>query len=117
MIAEAIDTALTVGYALAGWVIFFATIAAILALAAIATGAWGVRAVWRRSVGPSWARGRLENNRDPARPAVAAIVDDLVTLASVFGLRPEQLLTAPGCFVCMDKPPTGFVCRTCGAEA
>lgn len=61
--------------------------------------------------------GRLENNRDPARPAVAVIVDDLVTLAAVFGLRPEQLLTAPGCFVCMDKPPTGFACRTCGAEA
>lgn len=59
MIAEAIDTALTVGYALVGWVIFFATVAAILALAAIATGAWGVRAVWRRAVGPSWKRGRI----------------------------------------------------------
>jgi hypothetical protein len=77
VIAEAIDTALTVGYALAGWVIFFATIAAILALAAIATGAWGVRAVWRRSVGPSWARGRLgsriyvarrRRTRRPTRP-------------------------------------------------
>ncbi|MFB6934552.1 hypothetical protein [Streptomyces chartreusis] len=59
MIADAIDTALTVGYALVGWVIFFATVAAILALAAIATGAWGVRAVWRRAVGPSWKRGRI----------------------------------------------------------
>ena len=48
MIAEAIDTALTIGYALAGWVIFGATVAAILALAAIACGAWGVRALWRR---------------------------------------------------------------------
>lgn len=59
MIAEAIDTALTLAIALAGWVIFFATVAAILALTAIATGAWGVRAVWRRTAGPSWARGRL----------------------------------------------------------
>ena len=74
MIAEAIDTALTVGYALAGWVIFFATVASILALAAIATGAWGVRALWRRTAGPSWARGRLRariyvvRRRRPTRP-------------------------------------------------
>jgi hypothetical protein len=61
--------------------------------------------------------GRIESNRDPAQAAVAVIVDDLVTLATVFGRRPEQLLTAPGCFVCMDKPPAGFTCRTCGAEA
>jgi transcriptional regulator with XRE-family HTH domain len=60
---------------------------------------------------------RLENNRDPDQPAVAVIVDDLVTLAAVFGLRPEQLLTAPDCFVCMDKPPVGFQCRSCGATA
>jgi transcriptional regulator with XRE-family HTH domain len=61
--------------------------------------------------------GRIENGRDPKQPAVAVIVDDLVALAAVFGVRPEQLLTAPGCFVCMDKPPAGFACRTCGAEA
>lgn len=61
--------------------------------------------------------GRIESNRDPNHPAVAVIVDDLVTLAAVFGVRPEQLLTAPCCFVCMDKPPAGFACRTCGAEA
>lgn len=61
--------------------------------------------------------GRIERNRDPAQPAVAVIVDDLVTLAAVFGVQPQQLLTAPGCFVCMDKPPAGFTCRTCGAEA
>jgi transcriptional regulator with XRE-family HTH domain len=61
--------------------------------------------------------GRIERGRDPKEPAVAVIVDDLVALATVFGIRPEQLLTAPGCFVCMDKPPTGFACRTCGAEA
>jgi transcriptional regulator with XRE-family HTH domain len=61
--------------------------------------------------------GRLEHGRDPQEPAVAVIVDDLVALAAVFGLRPEQLLAAPGCFVCMDNPPAGFACRTCGAEA
>jgi transcriptional regulator with XRE-family HTH domain len=61
--------------------------------------------------------GRIERNRDPERPAVAVIVDDLVALATVFGLKPEQLLTAPDCFTCMDKPPAGFACRSCGAEA
>jgi transcriptional regulator with XRE-family HTH domain len=61
--------------------------------------------------------GRLERGRDPHAPAVAVIVDDLVVLATVFGLRPEQLLTAPACFACMDHPPAGFACRTCGTEA
>jgi transcriptional regulator with XRE-family HTH domain len=61
--------------------------------------------------------GRIERGRDPREPAVAVIVDDLVSLAAVFGLRPEQLLTAPNCFACMDKPPTGFTCRNCGAQA
>jgi transcriptional regulator with XRE-family HTH domain len=61
--------------------------------------------------------GRIESNRHREQPAVGVIVDDLVALAAVFGVRPEQLLTAPGCFVCMDKPPAGFACRTCGAEA
>jgi transcriptional regulator with XRE-family HTH domain len=61
--------------------------------------------------------GRIERNRDPARPAAAVIVDDLVALAAVFGVRPEQLLTPPDCFACMDKPPVGFACRACGAAA
>lgn len=60
---------------------------------------------------------RIERGRDPQEAVVAVIVDDLVALATVFGLRPEQLLTAPACFACMDHPPTGFACRTCGAEA
>lgn len=67
MIAEAIDTAITIGYALAGWVIFLATVAAILTLAAIATGVWGVRALWRRTAGPSWARGRIRARIHAAR--------------------------------------------------
>ena len=61
--------------------------------------------------------GRIERGRHPDQPAVGVIVDDLVALAAVFGVRPEQLLIPPGCFVCMDKPPAGFACRTCGAEA
>lgn len=74
MIAEAIDTAITLAWALAGWVIFLATVAAILTLAAIACGAWGVRALWRRAAGPSWRHGRVRARilaRRRVRPARA----------------------------------------------
>jgi hypothetical protein len=57
VIGEAIDTALTLGWALYGWIITLAAIASILTLAAIATGAWGAQALWRAATGPSWARG------------------------------------------------------------
>lgn len=59
MIAEAIDTAITLAWALWWWTVTLATVGAVLALAAIACGAWGIRALWRRSVGPSWKRGRI----------------------------------------------------------
>lgn len=58
LLTEALDTAIRLGWALAGWVIFFGVVASILTLAAIATGAWTVRFAWRRTVGPSWARSR-----------------------------------------------------------
>jgi transcriptional regulator with XRE-family HTH domain len=83
---------------------------------------WSLREVARqaeiagKAIGYSTI-GRIERNRNRNEPAVAVIVDDLVTLAAVFGVQPAHLLTTPGCFVCMDKPPTGFTCRTCGAEA
>jgi hypothetical protein len=82
---------------------------------------WSLRALGRHT-GPPASRSATppsaaSKQPRPHQPAVAVIVDDLVTLAAVFGVQPEQLLTAPGCFVCMDKPPTGFTCRTCGAEA
>ncbi|KAB2976011.1 hypothetical protein F8R89_30865 [Streptomyces sp. SS1-1] len=44
---EAITTFTTVAEALAGWVIFFAVVAAILTLAATVTGARAVRGAWR----------------------------------------------------------------------
>ncbi|MFC8515519.1 hypothetical protein [Streptomyces sp. NPDC057257] len=59
LLVEAVDTAVTLSRAVIGWLIFLATAAAILSLAAIATGATAVRAVWRRAAEPSWARGRL----------------------------------------------------------
>jgi hypothetical protein len=56
---EAADTAIRLGWALLGWLVFFATVASILTLAAIATGATVVRGAWRRTAGPSWRRSAL----------------------------------------------------------
>ncbi|MFC9686838.1 hypothetical protein [Streptomyces sp. NPDC056948] len=63
MIAEAIDTVLTLGWALLAWVAVLAAVGSIVILAAIATGAWTVRLVWRTVVRPSWARGRITARR------------------------------------------------------
>lgn len=61
---------------------------------------------------------RIENGRDGHRTVVIS-VDDLVALAAAFETSPEDLLTerTPQCGACMDAPPPGFQCRTCGAEA
>jgi hypothetical protein len=45
---EAVDTAITLGRAAIGWLIFFGVAATMFVLAAIATGAWGVNALRRR---------------------------------------------------------------------
>ncbi len=58
LFTEALDTAIHLGWYLAGWVIALAAIASILTLAAIATGTWTVRLVWRHTAGPTWARSR-----------------------------------------------------------
>lgn len=47
----------------------------------------------------------------------AVTVDELVWLAEAFGITPEALLTRPKCVACLDTPPPGFTCRTCGAES
>lgn len=72
LFVEAIDTAITLGWSLLGWIIFLAAVASILTLAAIATGAYGVRAVWRCATGPSWARGRLRARIHARRRVQAA---------------------------------------------
>jgi hypothetical protein len=70
VIAEAIDTAVSIGWAIVAWIILTAA-AATLALYTLLVTAWTVgrlawrvgRAVWqaitRDATGPSWARGRL----------------------------------------------------------
>ncbi|MEU8968139.1 helix-turn-helix transcriptional regulator [Streptomyces monashensis] len=45
-------------------------------------------------------------------------VDDLVALAAVFELSPEQLLEAPAeCQTCHGAPPPGFLCIECETTA
>ncbi|NUU26025.1 MAG: hypothetical protein HOV68_31680 [Streptomycetaceae bacterium] len=67
MIAEAIDTVVTLGWALAGWVITLAVTASILAFAAIVTGAWGVRAAWRHCGPASRPQSPSGDSRDAAQ--------------------------------------------------
>lgn len=41
--------------------------------------------------------------------------DDLVALAKALGTDIVQLLGL-GCPACLDRPPSGFSCRTCGTD-
>jgi hypothetical protein len=59
VIAEAIDTAYTIGAAILAWIAVAAAAATVVLFAGVLTGAWAWRAVRRRATRPSWARGRL----------------------------------------------------------
>ncbi|MFE1192893.1 helix-turn-helix domain-containing protein [Streptomyces olivaceoviridis] len=60
---------------------------------------------------------RMEKAAAHGASPVAIYVDDVVSLAATLGVTVQQLITAPKCDACMDSPPPGFACRTCGAEA
>lgn len=47
MIAEAIDTAYSIGWAIAAWIAVAAAVVTIVLLAAAVTGVWVWRGVWR----------------------------------------------------------------------
>jgi hypothetical protein len=47
VIAEAVDTAVTLGWALAAWIAVGAFVAAVVLLGGTAVGAWAVRGLWR----------------------------------------------------------------------
>ena len=59
LFVEAIDTAVRLGWALFGWLIFLPAVGSMLILTAIPTGAYGVRTAWRHTAGPSWRRSAL----------------------------------------------------------
>lgn len=81
MIAEAIDAAVTVGWALLAWIVLtaaFATAALYVVVAAVwavvrfiwltLSAGWAAAASGRPPVGPSWRRGRIRARIYAARP-------------------------------------------------
>jgi transcriptional regulator with XRE-family HTH domain len=60
---------------------------------------------------------RMEKAARPDQDPVAVYIDDVVSLAAALGVTVQQLITPPKCRACMDQPPPGFACRTCGATA
>lgn len=44
-------------------------------------------------------------------------VDWLVAAAEVLDVPASALLSKPDCTACLDTPPPGFACTTCGATA
>jgi transcriptional regulator with XRE-family HTH domain len=45
-------------------------------------------------------------------------IDEVVTLAGIFGVPIEELLKpVPQCEQCRNSPPEGFTCNTCGRGA
>jgi hypothetical protein len=70
VIAEAIDTVITLGWALLVWVVLL-SLAAALALHAVMAITWwalralcrAARAAWRDTDGPAWARSRIGARR------------------------------------------------------
>lgn len=47
MIGEAVDTAITLGWALAAWIAVLAAVGSVVLLAGTAVGMWAVRGAWR----------------------------------------------------------------------
>lgn len=63
LIAEALDTLITLGWWFAGWVIVLALAATIILLTLAALGSWAAAGFWRRTVRPAWARSRITARR------------------------------------------------------
>lgn len=59
LLADAIDTLIILGWAAVGWLAIAAAIGTIVVLAVAATGTWAVKALWRRTAGPSWRRSAV----------------------------------------------------------
>lgn len=78
MIAEAIDTIVTLGWVLAAWVVILAAVGTITVLGVVAGGAWAIRALRRRHTRPSWAHSPLRARilaRHRVRPSGARTDD------------------------------------------
>jgi len=58
---------------------------------------------------------RAEGRGDGTRPQRIFTMSEVQQLASIFGVRPEQLTTR-ACAHCHGVPPAGFGCLSCGAK-
>jgi hypothetical protein len=63
LIAEALDTLITLGWWALGWITVLAAALTIVLLTSCAVGAWAVRGIWRTTIRPTWARGRTTARR------------------------------------------------------
>ncbi|MEU0199160.1 MULTISPECIES: hypothetical protein [unclassified Streptomyces] len=63
MIADAIDTVITLGWAFVGWLALISIAAALALHTVIAAVWWTARALWRGLGGPSWGRSRIASRR------------------------------------------------------
>jgi hypothetical protein len=63
LIADAIDTLITLGWAALAWITVLAFAATVVLLSGTAVGAWAVRGLWRTAVRPAWSRSRITARR------------------------------------------------------
>ena len=63
LIAEALDTLLTLGWWALGWITVLAMLATIILLTLAALGSWATAHLWRRTIRPAWARSRTTARR------------------------------------------------------
>lgn len=68
LFVEAVDTLITLIQAAVGWLIFLAVTGAILALAAVACGAWAVDTAWGRLWGRVRGSDGVEAPSEPEQP-------------------------------------------------
>lgn len=61
MIHDAIDTAITLGWALIAWIAVAAAVGTVVLFTGLALGTWAWRTARKRVSGPLWARGRLRD--------------------------------------------------------
>jgi hypothetical protein len=59
LLADAIDTAITLGWAFLIWLALVSLTAGLALYAVTVIAWWTLRALWRGLEGPSWRRGRL----------------------------------------------------------
>ncbi len=59
MIDEAIDTAITLGWAFLAWLTLVSFTVGLALYAVTVIAWWTIRALWKGMEGPSWRRGRL----------------------------------------------------------